>query len=74
MAAMALYAVNKVFYPKRTWRTPRPETVKGAFRVAVCVCCYKEPTETVAGALQIPCAYSLVQIPCLRNTIRTTRR
>ena len=42
-------AVNKTFYPSKTWMPPGPLSVKGAFKVAVCVCCYKEPTPTIAG-------------------------
>ena len=45
-----MVAVNKTFYPARTWMPPHPATVKGAFRVAVCVCCYKEATYTIASA------------------------
>ena len=45
-----MVAVNKTFYPARTWMPPHPATIKSAFRVAVCVCCYKEATFTIASA------------------------
>ena len=50
---MALYAVSKVFYPKKAWKPndeQRALAAKEALNVHFCVCCCGEDTDEVEGA------------------------